>query len=100
MCAYENVFLVEAPDSQIAKKTGLEFAKSQEGDADGSFEWEGSPAYLECEGIRKVVEIRSMSQTNEPISGAELTYNLLKFQSSRDLRSFVGGEVVPATHQE
>ena len=100
LCAYENVFLVEAPDSEVAEQKGLVLGKSQEGDAEGSFEWEGSPAHLEFEGIRKVIEIRSMSQADEPISGAEVTYNLLEFQSLQALKSFSDGEVASVTYHE
>jgi hypothetical protein len=98
--AYENIFLVEAPDSEAAEDKGVVLGKSQEGDAEGSLEWEGSPAYLQLEGIRKVVETRSMSQDNKPIGGAEVTYNLLEFQSSQALKAFAKGEVVSVTHCE
>jgi hypothetical protein len=98
--AYENIFLIEAQDAEDAEQKGLLVGKEQEGDAGGSFEWEGMPARLEFEGVRKVIEVRSMASGNAPISGAEVTYNLLEFQSLQTMKAFAAGEVQSAIHCE
>jgi hypothetical protein len=100
ICAHENVFLVEAVDSETAEKIGADLGGEQAGEAGDTLEWAGAPARLKFEGIRKVIEIRSTSPRNLPIAGAEVTYNFLEFPSAKALKCFAEGKVASATQQE
>ncbi len=94
--AYENTYLVEAENADEAFSKSESIGASLEGDAHGSFSWNGVPAKLVFfRGVRKCVEVSSpRSIQNLPEDGTELTYSLIDFKDQNDLRSYVEGASV------
>ncbi len=96
---WENVILVQAETAQEA------LAKAEargELDAvkDETFRVDGEPAELEYIGVRKVIEIRSLDGTDQPIDGAEISYSEMLVANRVALLDFAAGQEVEVTHIE
>lgn len=91
--AWENVYLLEAPDEDIALSKAESIGLRLEGDGDGSFEWNGQPARRSFCGVRKLISLVSATDPeNTPTDGCEVTYASFEFQSEKAVEDFVNCE--------
>ena len=96
--AWENVYLVEAGNSDEAEQKAVSIGRSREGDSSGTFQWNGRPASWKFAGIRRAIEISNdRSKENEPGDGAEVTYQTIAFRDEKDLQAYVSGEQITLT---
>jgi len=93
---WENVYLIEAVDDDEAAEKGLNVAKRQEGDAQGTFTWDGRPATWVFKGIRKVISVAGTSADGPPTDGCEVTYSTLEFESADELARYLDDDQAKA----
>ncbi len=99
---YENVFLVEGESDEQVRAKAEALGRADEVH-DESRTWEGRPADMVFEGIRKVIEIQSppsMMEKNIPIDGSEVTYSNFQVESEEALQRLVNGEEVDIRYIE
>ena len=90
--AWENVFLVEAPNLAGAEKRGHKLGEEIAGDAGGTLQWNGRSARWEFAGVRKSVEITGKAPLkDEPGDGTEVSYSKLEFDGEQALRDYARG---------
>ncbi|GAB2876451.1 hypothetical protein GCM10027277_52330 [Pseudoduganella ginsengisoli] len=91
--AWENVYLIEAPDEDIALSKAESIGLSLERDGDCSFEWNGQPARWSFCGVRKLISLVSATDPeNKPTDGCEVTYASFEFESEKAVEDFVNCE--------
>jgi hypothetical protein len=95
---WENVFLVEAADSRQAWDRGIELARREEGDSDGSLRSDDQPCELVFGGLRKVVEVSHVGVENVPQHGDEITYSEFDVADADALRRLIDGEASAVTY--
>jgi hypothetical protein len=94
--AWENVVLVQA-DSDGEAVTKAEYrARDYEGDAGGTFSWEGRPARWEYAGIRKIIRCPDEDLRD----GSELTFSYFVVPDEQALRVLVEGDAIDARYEE
>jgi len=96
---WENIFLIEAPDSRKAWDKAVGLGRADESDGSDGLRWDEKPARLVFAGVRKIVECRSDAD-DRPVDGAEITYSQLSVRSEDDLRKLVDGEYVTVQYEE
>lgn len=89
---WENLILIEANHDDDL----WAIAEARTLDVDTSAEFEmhpgcGVPARWEYAGTRKIVWVRNDTVEDKLVSGDELTYNTLLFDSQQDIDRFVAG---------
>ncbi len=89
---WENVFLVEAADLCQAWDRGIELARRDEGDSDGSLRIDDRPCDLLFGGLRKVVEISHSGVEDLPQHGDEISYSEFEVADADALRRLIDGE--------
>jgi hypothetical protein len=89
---WENVLLVEATDSRQAWDRGIELARRDEGDSDGSLQIDDQPCELVFGGLRKVVEVCHVGMEDLPRHGDEITYSEFEVADADALRRLIDGE--------
>jgi hypothetical protein len=94
--AWENVLLVQADSDSEAVSKAEYRARAYEGDADGTFSWEGRPARWEYAGIRKIVRCPD----EELQDGSELTFSYFVVPTQQALGVLVAGDAVDARYEE
>jgi len=94
--AWENVLLVQADSDAEAVAKAEYRARSYEGDAEGTFSWEGRPARWEYAGIRKIIRCPD----DQLADGSELTFSYFVVPDTDTLRVLVEGEAVDARYVE
>ena len=94
---YENIFLVEAKDSNDAVSLGQSMAKV-EADIEDDLTIDGVQAVRSFAGIRKVITISNPEpldlDQDRPVSGTEITYSEYEVDSEDELRKLAAGEQV------
>jgi uncharacterized protein DUF4288 len=96
MPAWENVLLVRAASDAEAVAKAESRGRAYEGDADGTFAWEGRPARLEWAGIRKIIRCPDA----DLVDGSELTFSYFVVPDADTLRVLTDGEAVDARYLE
>jgi len=94
--AWENVILVQAESDDEAVRKAEYRARDYEGDAEGTFSWEGRPARWEYAGIRKIIRCPD----DELRDGSELTVSYFVVPDEPALRVLVEGDAVDARYEE
>jgi hypothetical protein len=89
---FENIFLVQAAPHQEAQKEGALLGKGEEGDSEGSFMWDGRPAFLRFAGIRKTTLCADPELP--PKNGTEITYSEFELSDTESVSKFLRGEEV------
>ena len=89
---WENVLLVEAADSRQAWDLGIQLARHDEGDSDGSLRIDDEPCELVFGGLRKVVEVSHAGREDLPRHGDEITYSEFEVADAGALRRLIDGE--------
>ena len=97
---WENVYLVEAstPDSALVSAEAR--ARSDEGDSEGSFTWEGRPAEWVFVGIRKLISVSPRTSGAVLSSGDELTYSQFEVASLEAVNDLARGSPVQLRYEE
>lgn len=94
---YENVFLVEANDSEGARAKAIDFAKL-EVEVDDELTVDGMPTVRKLAGIRKVISVSNPDpldlDNDRPISGTEITYSEYEVFSEDALQRLIAGDAV------
>ncbi|HEX5751224.1 MAG TPA: DUF4288 domain-containing protein [Archangium sp.] len=102
---WENVYLIDAPDSAEARRKAEYFGRLEEGDDDGTLTWNGRPAKQVYGGIRKLLtcapSLTSRTGDSETIEdGTEATFSAFMVSSRKELEAFIRGESVQVTYEE
>jgi hypothetical protein len=93
---WENLHLIKAPTPEKAWEKADKCGHEAEGDSDDSFRWDNRPATWVYAGTRKLIECTD----HPPVSGTEVTYSVLRVETSRDLKKLVKGSSVAVTYLE
>lgn len=96
---WENIILVHAatPEEALAK---AESRGRLDAVKDDTMRIDGEPAELEYVGIRKMIEVMSLDNTDQPVDGAEITYSLMIAANRAALVDFATGKEADITHIE
>lgn len=94
----ENVVLIQASTDDEAYEKASKRALTYEGDADGTFCWDGRPANAVFGGIRKVIEC--VDSDSPPDDGTEITYSMMEVDSEDTLKKLIDGESVAIVYEE
>lgn len=94
----ENVYLIAAATVEEARAKAAKRAIQSEGDSRGSYNYEGRPAILKFEGIRKLIECEESDRA--PLDGDEITYSNYEVGNTEDLQKLVTGESVNLRYEE
>jgi hypothetical protein len=90
---WENIILVRARTADEAEQIALRDAKLSEGDASGTFTWNGKAATWVCIGARRTVEIRNSASNNARLTEVnEVTYLSFELESRKELKSLMSGK--------
>lgn len=87
---WENVVLVQAKSEEEAFAKAERYGRSEEGDDDGTFTWQGQPARWLFVGIRKITAC--VDSANRPGDLAEVTYNEFEVGSWDRLQDYAAGK--------
>ena len=91
---WENVLLIEAPDSETGWRLAEEVARRDEGDSDGSLRSDGHPATSEFVGIRSLSALFHFTEANEPRHGDELTFSEYILEDFASVQALAAGDAV------
>ncbi len=97
---WDNVFLIEAEDSDSAWAKAAEWAKREEGDSDGSLTVDDQPATLVFAGIRKLITVSHWQEEGKLNHGDEITYSQLQVSDEESVRKLANGEEVTVEYLE
>ena len=93
--AIENICLISAHTDEDAQNKAEAIGRTLEGDSDGSFTWCERPAEWKFVGVRKLIEVRNSTSSNNSIDdGTEVTYSIYDFRNTDQLLKFMVGEEV------
>lgn len=101
---YENVFLIEAENTDIAFEKATVIGKKES--ADSELELNGKPAIHVFKGIRKLIEIDNPMEVHiepsndPPVHGTEITYSYFEVQSPEDMAKLIEGKEVQVEYIE
>ncbi len=102
---WENVYLIDAPDTAQARTKAEALGRMEEGDDDGSLTWNDKPARQVYGGIRKLVScapsLTGSSPDNSRIEdGMEATWSAFMVGNRQDLETLIRGEPVQVLYEE
>lgn len=97
---WENVYLIEADDSDQAWEKALAWAKQGEGDDDGSLRVDDQPATQVFAGIRKMITVSHWEENGELRHGDEITYSEFQVSDENLIQKLVRGEEVSVEYIE
>jgi hypothetical protein len=97
---WENVYLVEAENSDQAWEQAKACAKQEEGDSDGSLLVDEQPATLVFAGIRKMITVSHWEEEGQLKHGDEITYSEFQVSDEKSIRGLVEGEEVSVEYIE
>lgn len=89
---WENIVLIHATSEEEAFEKAERHGHSAEGNAGGSFRWEGKAAMLVFAGIRKLVLCEDAEE--RPGDGTEITYTELEVDGDESLRKLLASDPV------
>lgn len=94
---YENVYLIEAPDTSSAFKMATEIAQNAALD-DPTFTIDDKPGLARFVGIRKLVTVSNRGgghpNQDRPTSGSEITYSRFEVENEEQLQKLASDETV------
>jgi hypothetical protein len=96
---WENVYLIEAENSDEALSKAKAWAKQEEGE-DETLRVDGQPATQVFAGIRKLIEVSHWDEEGRLKHGDEITYSVLQVTDEQSIRELVKGEEVAITYIE
>ncbi len=94
---WENVILIEANSDDEALSKAQERGKEDEIQSD-DFTWEGHPAILTFEGVRKIIDCQE--KNDFPRDGTEITYSQMLVASEEALLQLVEGKSIIVQYDE
>jgi hypothetical protein len=102
---WENVYLIDAPDSAEARRKAEALGRLEEGDDDGTLTWNGKPARQVYGGIRKLLScapsLMSRSTDSSKLEdGMEATFSAFTVGSREELDAFIQGAPVKVVYEE
>lgn len=97
---WENVYLIEAEDSEEAWAKAEDWAKREEGDSDGSLLVDDQPATQIFAGIRKMITVSHWEEEGKLTHGDEITYSEFQVTEEASIRQLVDGEEVTVEYIE
>ena len=97
---WENVYLIEAENSDEALEKAKAWAKQEEGDSDGSLRVDDQPATLVFAGIRKMITVSHWEEEGHLRHGDEITYSEFQVSDEKSIRELVDGEEVSVEYIE
>lgn len=98
---WENVYLIEASDAEVAIKKASLYAKKDEGDDSGSLIVNGRRAKRVFKGIRKLLSVVNLNDDDDiPSDGAEVAFSDFLLKSEVDLKDLIDGKKVDLQYME
>ncbi len=97
---WENVYLIEAENSDEAWEKAEAWAKQEEGDSDGSLLVDEQPATQVFAGIRKMITVSHWEEEGQLKHGDEITYSEFQVSDEKSIRALVDGEEVSVEYIE
>jgi hypothetical protein len=97
---WENVYLIEAENSDEAREKAEAWAKQEEGDSDGSLLVDEQPATQVFAGIRKMITVSHWEEEGQLKHGDEITYSEFQVSDEKSIRELVDGEEVTVEYIE
>ncbi|MBP6822211.1 MAG: DUF4288 domain-containing protein [Acidobacteria bacterium] len=97
---WENVYLIEAPNSDEALVKAEVWAKEHEGDDDNSLRIGGQPATLVFAGIRKLITVSHWDKEGQLCSQDEVTYSEFQVPDEETVLRLGKGEEVTIDYIE
>jgi hypothetical protein len=97
---WENVYLIEAENSDEAWEKAEAWAKQAEGDSDGSLRVDDQPATQIFAGIRKVITVSHWAEDVRLAQGDEITYSEFEVADEDSIRQLVEGKEVTVEYVE
>jgi hypothetical protein len=97
---WENVYLIEADNSDQVREKACEWAQREEGDSDGSLRVDGQPATQVFAGLRKIVAVSHWEEEGQLRPGDEITYSEFQVPDEKSVRALVNGEEVSVEYIE
>jgi hypothetical protein len=97
---WENVYLIEAKNSDEAWQKAEAWAKQEEGDSNGSLRIDDQPATLIFAGIRKIITVSHWEEEGQLRHGDEITYSEFQVSDEKSIRKLVDGEEVSIEYIE
>ena len=97
---WENVYLIEAENSDEAGHKAEARAKQEEGDSDGSLTVDDQPATLVFAGIRKIITVSHWEEDGQLRHGDEITYSEFQASDEKSIRELIDGEEVSVDYIE
>lgn len=89
---WENIVLIQADSEEEALVKAEKRGRQDEGDSDGTFQWEGHLAEWVFAGVRQL--ILCQDENRRPGDGTEVTYLEMEVASEEALRKLAAGEQV------
>jgi hypothetical protein len=109
LSVFENVYLIEADDEDMARLKAEERGRADCGNDSGTLTIEGQAAELCYGGIRKLISPRRSAERlvqapDEPVDlledGTEATYSRFVVSNREDLKTLVSGQPVSVLYKE
>ncbi len=97
---WENVYLIEAENSDAAWGKAEAWAKQEEDDSDGSLLVDEQPATQVFAGIRKIITVSHWEEEGQLKHGDEITYSEFQVSDEKSIRELVDGEEVSVNYIE
>lgn len=97
---WENVYLIEASDSDEAWEKAEAWAKENESGENSSLRVDGQPASLVFAGVRKLITVSHWDKEGELRSNDELTYSEFQVADEESVLKLVKGEEVTVDYIE
>ena len=91
---WENVYLVQAENSDLALSEARLLGKLEEGDDDNSLTVDDQPAIRVFAGIRKVVSVSHVKIDGHLSSGDEITYSEFQVKDELEVQQLANDESV------
>lgn len=83
---WENVYLIEADNSDEALEKAKAWASREEGDSDDTLRVDGQPATQVFAGIRKMITISHWEEEGQLKHGDEITYSEFQVSDEKSIR--------------
>lgn len=97
---WENVYLIEAENSDEAWKKAAAWAKQEEGDSGDSLMVDEQPATLVFAGIRKMITVSHWEEEGQLRHRDEITYSEFQVSDEKSIRQLVDGKEVSVEYIE
>ena len=95
---WENVVLIKADSEDEAFAKATQRGKEEEGDDNGTFRWDGTPAQWVFAGIRKLTLCDDPEK--RPRDGTEVSYTEMEVESEQAVAKLLEGKPVSVQFKE